>query len=137
MQGIDFIQNNLIPPLDLHDNSIDVLYSVSVFTHLSKEMHFRWIEEIKRVLKPGGLFIGTFHGDESCGNLLSYEKSKYCNGEFVSRGNVKEGSRIYAAYHSDKFIENELLAGFDSVRKDESVFSQSIWCAKTVSNGGL
>lgn len=127
---IHFIKNELAPPLDLPDHSLDVLYCISVFTHLSEEMHFKWIKEIRRVLKPGGLFIGSFHGDESCHKLLPEEKSKYLRGELVTRGNVKEGSRIYTAYHSDPFVANELLAGFGFVRKEDVAFGQTIWCAK-------
>jgi len=106
-----------------------VLYCISVFTHLSQEMHFKWIEEIRRVLKPGGLFIGSFHGDEACGNLLPAEKARYLRGELVTRGNVKEGSRIYTAYHSDAFVGKELLAGFELARKADAAFGQTLWCA--------
>ena len=95
-------------------------------------MHYKWIKEIRRVLKPGGLFIGSFHGRTpyTYDRLLPDEKSKFLNGEFISRGNVKEGSRIYVAYHSDKFITDELLSDFDSFWKENSDFPQSIWCAR-------
>ncbi|MCL2494875.1 MAG: class I SAM-dependent methyltransferase [Oscillospiraceae bacterium] len=127
---IVFIQNELAPPFDLPDHSLDVLYCVSVFTHLSEEMHFEWIREIRRVLKPGGLFIGTFHGEKSFNRLLPYEQARYLRGELVSRGNVKEGSRIYTAYQSDKFLSEKLLADFDFIEKQDLKFSQSIWAAR-------
>ena len=128
--GVNFIKNNLAPPLDLPDKSIDVLYCISVFTHLSNEMHFKWIEEIRRILKTGGIFIGSFHGDESYDNLLPSEKLLISNGELVTRGKVKEGSRIYTAYHSDQFIIEKLLKDFDFINKENVHFGQTVWCAK-------
>ena len=128
--NVDFFTNQLSPPLNLPDNSIDVLYCVSVFTHLSKEMHFEWIKEIRRVLKPGGLFIGSFHGDNLYDKLLPDEKNKYLSGEIVERGNAKEGSRLYVAFHSDAFMKNKLLVDFDFIYKENTSFIQTIWCAK-------
>ena len=130
------MENNLKPPFDLQDNSIDVLYCISVFTHLSREMHLEWINEIKRVLKPDGIFICSLHGDKPhiISNLLPDEATKFMNGEFIQRGHVKEGSRIYTAYHSDKFIIDEFLVGFKIIEKSDVDFSQSIWCAHGLVN---
>jgi len=47
------------PPTRLSDNSFDIIYSYSVFSHLSEEAHLAWLEEFRRVLKPGGLLIAT------------------------------------------------------------------------------
>jgi hypothetical protein len=33
------------------------VYAFSVFSHLSEEMHLRWLEEFHRILAPGGLLI--------------------------------------------------------------------------------
>ncbi|MDH5637020.1 MAG: class I SAM-dependent methyltransferase, partial [Nitrospinota bacterium] len=64
-----FEQNGLEPPLPFEDGSLDVVYCLSVFTHLSARMHTAWINDVERVLKPGGIFIGSFHGEE-CRYLL-------------------------------------------------------------------
>ena len=42
------------PHLPFEDNSIDVIYGISVFTH-TKYLWDTWLMEFKRVLKPGGL----------------------------------------------------------------------------------
>lgn len=45
--------------LPFDDGSIDVAYSVSVFTHLSEEDQRHWLAEVRRTLRPGGLFAAT------------------------------------------------------------------------------
>lgn len=41
------------------DQSLDVVYAYSVFTHLPEHVQDHWLAEIERVLRPGGLFIAT------------------------------------------------------------------------------
>jgi SAM-dependent methyltransferase len=54
--------NNETPPLGLPDNSFDLIYTISVFTHLT--VHWAaWLVELHRVLKPGGLLLATFMGE--------------------------------------------------------------------------
>lgn len=57
-----FSSSKLEPPLPYPDNSFDVIYGVSVFTHLRKPWELRWLEELHRVLKPGGSILVTIHG---------------------------------------------------------------------------
>jgi len=58
--GFEFFTSTTIPHLPLEDNSVDVIYSFSVFTH-TKYLWDSWLLELKRVLKPGGLMIHTVH----------------------------------------------------------------------------
>jgi SAM-dependent methyltransferase len=53
--------NELEPPLPLEPASLDLVYAISVFTHLS-DSWARWLAELHRVLKPGGLLFATFLG---------------------------------------------------------------------------
>lgn len=55
-----FFTNNYLPPLNLGEQSIDLAFSISVFTHLSGEDQKLWFDEICRVLGPGGFLIATF-----------------------------------------------------------------------------
>lgn len=53
------------PPTSFPDRMFDLIYCYSVFSHLSEEMHLRWLEEFGRILKPGGLLIATTRGRET------------------------------------------------------------------------
>ena len=59
-EGFEFFTSTTIPHLPLEDNSVDVIYSFSVFTH-TKYLWDSWLLELKRVLRPGGLMIHTVH----------------------------------------------------------------------------
>ncbi len=55
-------RNRELPPLDRPDATFDVVYAVSVFTHLTDQWA-SWLLELRRVLKPEGLLIATFLGE--------------------------------------------------------------------------
>src|SRR4029077_3643337 len=40
----------------------DVVVAASIFTHLSMKMQVAWLEELRRIMKPGGLVIASLHG---------------------------------------------------------------------------
>lgn len=50
-----------MPPLGLEHGTFDLIYTVSVFTHLTDES-IPWLLELHRLLKPGGLLINTYMG---------------------------------------------------------------------------
>ncbi len=49
------------PPTVFPAESFDVVYAGSVFTHLDEAPALRWLAEISRLLRPGGLLIATTH----------------------------------------------------------------------------
>ncbi|MFO0852191.1 MAG: class I SAM-dependent methyltransferase [Gemmataceae bacterium] len=55
----------LRPPTALPDAGFDLAFGVSVFTHLKEPEQHAWLAELRRVIRPGGLALMTFHGDAS------------------------------------------------------------------------
>jgi SAM-dependent methyltransferase len=49
------------PPLGLEPGSFDVIWAISVFTHLT-DNSIPWLLELHRLLEPGGLLIATYMG---------------------------------------------------------------------------
>ena len=45
--------------LPFADGEFEVVYAVSVFTHLSEADQFHWLKEIHRTLRPAGLLVAT------------------------------------------------------------------------------
>ncbi|MBV8573514.1 MAG: methyltransferase domain-containing protein, partial [Acetobacteraceae bacterium] len=54
-------QTTVAPPLGLEHGSFDLIYAISVFTHLTDE-RMKWLLELHRLLKPDGLLVATFMG---------------------------------------------------------------------------
>jgi SAM-dependent methyltransferase len=55
----NFEMTSALPPTHFSDNSFDLVYLYSVFSHLSEEAHDRWLTEFRRILNPGGILIAT------------------------------------------------------------------------------
>ena len=51
------------PPLDIESGSIDLIYGISVMTHLSRDAQASWLRELRRILRLGGLCILTTEGE--------------------------------------------------------------------------
>lgn len=128
--NIHFMVNGLSPPIPIEDSCFDVIYCNSVFTHLSAAHHQQWIDEIFRLLKPGGFFIGTFHGEAYRNELTCDEQRRFDSGELVIRDKTCEGKKNYTAYHCDRVVY-ALLSSFSLVKKLCAFKSsrQAVWTA--------
>ncbi len=138
IQGAAFLENGLYPLLPCADGAFDVLYCISVFTHLPEDLHMAWITEIARVLKPGGILIASFHSRNVADRLLDGEAAQFNAGNMVVRGNVRVGGRLFVAYHPSTFIKNRLLQGFEVLEVVEnpvSSMTQTVYVARLSSPG--
>jgi SAM-dependent methyltransferase len=59
---VDAHVNSFFPPLKYADATFDLVYSVSIFSHLGIEDIPTWLEELGRVTKPGGICCLTIEG---------------------------------------------------------------------------
>jgi ubiquinone/menaquinone biosynthesis C-methylase UbiE len=57
----DVYANSFDPPLKYADNTFDLVYSVSTFSHFSFADAKLWLRELARVTRPGGLMCLTFN----------------------------------------------------------------------------
>ena len=55
--------NATLPPLAYPDDTFDLIYSISVFTHLNEEFQLAWLRELRRVAAPGAILLLTVHGE--------------------------------------------------------------------------
>lgn len=110
-----FAVNRLTPPLAYTDNSFDFIYALSVFTHLAEDTQRAWIQELGRVLKPGGHLLFTTHGDFYLPLLTDEEQRRFRNGELVLRPAAVEGSNECAAFQSERQVRSALAPGWTVV----------------------
>jgi SAM-dependent methyltransferase len=105
--------NRLDPPLPYPDGRFDLIYALSVFTHLTEAQHHSWMHELRRVLRPGGLLIFTTHGDAHLGHYSEQELEAYRRGEFVVHNADMAGRNACGAVHPRSWVIDQLLAEFE------------------------
>jgi SAM-dependent methyltransferase len=132
-----FIRNGVEPPLPLADSSIDLVYSVSVFTHLPEKMQFQWLRELHRVVKPGGLLLLTTRGIDGV-PLSLIQRAKFAMKGFVyvAGGKTPGLPDFYRnAFHSETYIRARWTPIFDVVEfKQRGIGGEQDWtlCRKPV-----
>jgi SAM-dependent methyltransferase len=107
-----FEQNALAPPLVFEDESFDLVYALSVFTHLTAELQLAWRDEVRRVLRPGGLLLLTTHGRSYVPRLGDDERASFEHGELVVRWGDVAGTNLCSAYHPEAYLRDVFAAGF-------------------------
>jgi SAM-dependent methyltransferase len=110
-----FDQNQLGPPLRYGDGEFDVVYGLSVFTHLPEELQQRWMQELTRVVRPGGHLLLTLHGDAYLERLTADEQAAYGRGELVVRWAEVAGSNLCTAFHPRSWVESRLVGRVELV----------------------
>lgn len=108
---IDARVNGPEPPAPYPAGKFDLIYALSVFTHLTEELQGRWIEELARIARPGGLLILTTHGDTFRRSLLPAEEAAYARGEIVVKYPRSAGTNACGAYHPPESVERLLADG--------------------------
>ena len=75
LSGMEFYDNELTPPLSFaEDDSFDLMLASSVFTHIPLDTQGLWLQEMKRILRPGGIFICSVLGQNHASLLLDSEE---------------------------------------------------------------
>ncbi|MEO8306354.1 MAG: class I SAM-dependent methyltransferase [Betaproteobacteria bacterium] len=52
----------LHPPIPMEGGSFDLIYGISVLTHLRETDQLAWLAELHRIAAPGAIVLLTFHG---------------------------------------------------------------------------
>lgn len=136
IHGMDFRVNKLQPPLSFEEDFFDIIYGISIFTHLSEEMHFAWFKEIQRVAKEGCIILLTLHGETFKSKLTNSEQHIFDQGKLVIKAKTKEGHRTFGAFHPPRFVQqlvgkNEILEHIPGITK-EGKPQQDVWIIRVV-----
>lgn len=113
---IECCLSSLNPPLPFPDQQFNMIYLISVFTHLSLETQKLWIKEFKRILRRGGYLLVTLHGELYVRNTFDLQSDYFHifhRDGYVEEGQVNvEGANSYRSFHRYDFVHN-LFADFE------------------------
>jgi SAM-dependent methyltransferase len=105
------------PPTALPSESFDVVFSVSVFTHLDEAAQMAWLEELRRVLRPGGLLIATTHSPRIAiegARVSSEERVALERRGFLFRRSVGPFNE-QASFHSKEYLRATWSPAFRAI----------------------
>jgi len=107
--------NELAPPAPYADGSFDLIYALSVLSHLSEQLQREWVAEYRRLLRPGGLLVVSVLGEKATHRLTGEESERFGRGELVVERPRMEGHNACTAYHPRPFVTGSLLTDFAEV----------------------
>jgi len=104
------------PPLPFDDEKFDLVYSVSIFTHLDEALQLRWLADVERVLRPDGIALLTTHGEEEfeayrTGRVVSNTPS--CARRVAVHGSLSDERFIHEPYVQSRWTSKD-FPGADS-----------------------
>lgn len=97
----EVLVNEFSPPLPFGEARFDLVYSVSIFTHLSKPSHEKWLAEMARVTRPGGLALLSVHGEHAYRGAREDRQSGIARdlaGRLAERGPLDEEGFVFEPY---------------------------------------
>jgi SAM-dependent methyltransferase len=62
LPGIAFEHSPERPPLSYEDESFDFVFAISIWSHFAEPAAVAWLEEMRRIIRPGGLLAFTAAG---------------------------------------------------------------------------
>jgi SAM-dependent methyltransferase len=110
-------ENGLSPPLPYGEATFDLVYAFSVMTHLSEELQHVWVEECRRVLKPGGYLLFSTLGEYfvSRDRLTDKEQRSFTSGNLVVLYESSAGTSLCSAYHPPDYVRRAFAGELDVV----------------------
>jgi SAM-dependent methyltransferase len=106
-------QNTLTPPLPYEDGKFDFVYALSIFTHLSEPEAERWLGELARVIRPGGMLWITVHGEHFADRLIGDQRRRFAAGQIVVQFPELQGTNLCAAFWPGAAVERIMTGRFD------------------------
>jgi SAM-dependent methyltransferase len=113
------------PPTGLPAGGFDLIYGVSILTHLPERAAHAWIGELHRLCAPGGLCVLTLHREGGV-DLSEAERARLAAGGLVERAGAPSGSRAFAAYHSAAAMERLIDGCFSLVARETGEIAQAL-----------
>jgi len=112
-----FMAVNPQPPTPIATGTFDLIYAISVLTHLRENDHLKWLEELNRISKPNAVILLTTFGDVAWwrGRLpwKGFATWKIHNAGFFNAGQNRDLDEIDIGdrdYYRNVFMSHDYIA---------------------------
>jgi ubiquinone/menaquinone biosynthesis C-methylase UbiE len=138
IKAVEFNHNSLEAILPYEDNYFDIIYGLSIFTHLSESKHYEWARELLRILKRQGIFVFSTQGKIYLPKLTSKEQKQFRDGKLVVRSSEYEGHRVFSSFQPPEFIRKlfaneEIIEHIEPPATKENPYPQDLWIVRKIS----
>lgn len=136
IEGVSFSINSFHPPTRYQAEMFDLVYGISIFTHIGAQEQEGWIKEIHRILKDGGVFLFTTHGNNFFHQLTRQEQNEVNSNGAYTRPYRKKGHRMMTSYNGPESFAALLgkyfviLEFYDGQKDRTNAGGQDLWIVK-------
>ena len=134
---VSFTVNSPLPPLPFPAEHFDVIFGISVFTHIDESSQRAWLAELHRVLKPGGWLLLTFYSEHVW--RATEHAEAVARGEFVFATSAKLKGLLPDWYQTALQNQDRIVqawrAGFAEVKYLPRRFGDQDLCAGRKAQG--
>jgi len=96
-----FFTSTTAPPLDLETGSVDRAYAISIWSHFGAESALAWLEEMHRVVKPGGGLLVTTHGLDTLARQLREDLMTHDSAAEATAAMLRAGHQYFDVFGED------------------------------------
>lgn len=136
VKDVNFKVIDFDPPTPYNASQFDMIYAMSVFTHIIVEQQESWLQEMHRILKPQGVFLFTTHGYNYLEKMLGSERKQLEEQGGFTKAYYKKGHRMMSSYNlPDKFGEQvkkyfDILEFWDGKEYTSKMGGQDLWIVR-------
>lgn len=113
LSGIRFIHLPDMPPMPLPSGHFHVIIGISVLTHIPTNMQRGWLDEMYRLLQPGGIFLFTTHGSAFDRLMDRTEREELRTTGCITQSYPKAGHRMMTTLHDARTLSTWLWGSFE------------------------
>lgn len=118
---VKVFQNTSLPHIQVEDNFFDVIYAMSVFTHI-ESFETSWLCELYRALKPRGIAYVTIHDETSWKDMpldwgagFAVTKHPDFKKEWLKAG--FPGEKFVSRWHDDKSYSSNVFYKLEYIKR--------------------
>lgn len=130
---IDFTTIDHVPPMDYDSLFFDLVYGLSIFTHIEATMQTEWLQELYRLLNKNGILLVTTQGKYYHHKLVPKEKKALYDIGIFTQPYSKKGHRMLSTFHTEEKFRQlaepyfTVLDYYDGQAHPEKTGGQDLW----------